>query len=136
MSALLRRAVSLLLITVLLPVSGCGYLIFSERVGQPNGNIDWGVFALDAVGLLFGVIPGVIAFAVDFSTGCIYLPSAPVYGAQPVVGEQWQLVATVSPFATEADVRTALQQALAQQPQLQPALASGAIEWQRTLPPG
>jgi hypothetical protein len=36
--------------------------------------MDWSVFALDAVGLLLFFIPGVIAFAVDFSTGAIYLP--------------------------------------------------------------
>ena len=29
---------------------------------------------LDAVGLLFFFVPGVIAFAVDFSNGTIYLP--------------------------------------------------------------
>ena len=134
MSALLRRAVSLILIAVLLPLGGCGYLIFNERVGQSGGNVDWGIFALDAVGLLFGIIPGVIAFVVDFSTGCIYLPG-PSYGAQPAAAAGWELAATVQPFASEADVRAALQQALAQRPDLQAALANGAIEWQRT-PPG
>ena len=29
---------------------------------------------LDGIGLLLFIIPGVIAFAVDFSTGAIYLP--------------------------------------------------------------
>ena len=29
---------------------------------------------LDGIGLLFFIIPGVIAFAVDFSNGTIYLP--------------------------------------------------------------
>jgi hypothetical protein len=50
-----------------------------ERRNQPpGGGIDWSVFALDAVGLLLFFIPGVIAFAVDFTTGAIYLP-APGY---------------------------------------------------------
>jgi hypothetical protein len=31
--------------------------------------------ALDGVGLLLFLVPGVIAFAVDFATGAIYLPS-------------------------------------------------------------
>lgn len=31
------------------------------------------VVALDAVGLLFYVIPGLIAFGIDFATGAIYL---------------------------------------------------------------
>lgn len=60
----------------LLPLagSGCGTILYPERRGQPAGRIDWGVVALDAVGLLFFFVPGVIAFAVDFSTGAIYLP--------------------------------------------------------------
>ncbi|MCY1453949.1 hypothetical protein D9M71_709760 [compost metagenome] len=32
------------------------------------------VAALDAIGILFYVIPGLIAFGVDFATGAIYLP--------------------------------------------------------------
>lgn len=33
-----------------------------------------GVAALNAVGLLFFFVPGVVAFGVDFMTGAIYLP--------------------------------------------------------------
>ncbi|MFP4533906.1 MAG: hypothetical protein ACLFNS_14620 [Desulfobacterales bacterium] len=33
-----------------------------------------GVAVLDGVGLLLFLVPGIIAFAVDFSSGCIYLP--------------------------------------------------------------
>ncbi|MNH12898.1 hypothetical protein D3C79_724520 [compost metagenome] len=32
------------------------------------------VAALDAIGILFYVIPGLIAFGIDFATGAIYLP--------------------------------------------------------------
>jgi hypothetical protein len=53
---------------------GCGTIFYPERRGQPAGRFDWKVIALDAVGLFFFFIPGVIAFAVDFSTGTIYLP--------------------------------------------------------------
>lgn len=55
-------------------VSGCGTILYPERRGQPSGRLDWGVVALDGIGLLFFFIPGVIAFAVDFITGAIYLP--------------------------------------------------------------
>jgi hypothetical protein len=136
MSVAIRRLVASILIVALLPLAGCGYLIFEERVGQPKGEIDWGIFALDAVGLLFGIIPGVIAFAVDFSTGCIYLPSSPAYSATPSEAGGWQLVATVPPFASEAEVSAALQHALADRPALQAALRDGAVEWRRELPPG
>ena len=45
-----------------------------ERRGQPAGRLDWEIVALDAIGLFFFFIPGVIAFAVDFSNSTIYLP--------------------------------------------------------------
>jgi hypothetical protein len=54
--------------------SGCGYFLYPDRVGQTEGRIDPAVVALDAAALLFGIIPGVIAFAVDISTGTIYIP--------------------------------------------------------------
>jgi len=53
---------------------GCGTLMYPERKGQRGGRLDVGVTVLDAVGLLFFIIPGVIAFAVDFGNGTIYLP--------------------------------------------------------------
>lgn len=39
-----------------------------------GGRIDVGVAVLDGLGLLLFIIPGVIAFAVDFATGTIYVP--------------------------------------------------------------
>lgn len=56
--------------------AGCGTMMYPERKGQTAGKIDVAVAALDAIGLLFLVIPGVIAFAVDFNNGAIYLPKA------------------------------------------------------------
>src|SRR3984885_10280157 len=53
---------------------GCGTLMYPERKGQRGGSLDAGVAVLDGIGLLFGIIPGVIAFCVDFSNGTIYLP--------------------------------------------------------------
>ena len=54
---------------------GCGTLMYPERRGQRGGSIDAGIAILDCIGLLFAIIPGVIAFCVDFSNGTIYLPS-------------------------------------------------------------
>ena len=53
---------------------GCGTLMYPERRGQRGGRLDVGVAVLDGIGLLFFIIPGVIAFCVDFSNGTIYLP--------------------------------------------------------------
>lgn len=68
---LARGVAAALLIT---QVTACGTLLYPERRGQTNGQIDVGVAALDAIGLLFFFVPGVVAFGVDFITGAIYLP--------------------------------------------------------------
>ncbi|NYS61486.1 hypothetical protein [Vreelandella salicampi] len=56
-------------------LSGCGTLFYPERKGQMSGNVDPVVAIANGVGLLFFIVPGVIAYAVDFSNGTIYLPS-------------------------------------------------------------
>lgn len=65
-------------------LAGCGTILHPERRGQPAGRLDWKIVALDGLGLLFFFIPGVIAFAVDFATGAIYLPPSYVGSAPPV----------------------------------------------------
>lgn len=71
----LRGTALLVAVVMLLCVSSCGTLLYPERRGQLGGRIDAGVAVLDGIGLLCFIIPGIIAFAVDFSTGAIYLPS-------------------------------------------------------------
>jgi len=61
-------------IILLFQFSGCGSILYPERRGQKAGNIDAGVAVMDGVLLLFFIVPGVIAYVVDFSTGAIYLP--------------------------------------------------------------
>jgi hypothetical protein len=61
-------------VTLFTQLTACGTLFFPDRRGQIEGRVDPVVVALDAIGLLFGVIPGLIAFGVDFATGAIYLP--------------------------------------------------------------
>ena len=64
--------------------TGCGTIFHTERVGQPHSrDIDWKVAALNGLGLLFFFVPGVVAFAVDFYTGAIYLPCDHAYGGYP-----------------------------------------------------
>ncbi|MBK1789810.1 polyribonucleotide nucleotidyltransferase [Persicirhabdus sediminis] len=73
-SRLTRHLAPILTAAVALQAVSCGTIIHPERRGQKSGQLDPAVVALDAVGLLFFFIPGVVAFAVDFSTGAIYLP--------------------------------------------------------------
>lgn len=55
--------------------SSCGTILHPERVGQARGGrLDPAIVAMDGIGLLIFFVPGVIAFAVDFYTGAIYLP--------------------------------------------------------------
>lgn len=68
-----RLAAVLLGATLLFNLTACGYFLYPERVGRDSGRIDPTVVLLDAAGLLFGIIPGIVAFAVDLSTGAIYL---------------------------------------------------------------
>ncbi|GAA5442224.1 hypothetical protein Misp06_00397 [Microbulbifer sp. NBRC 101763] len=62
------------LLTMLMNLSACGYFLYPERKGQAGGRVDPAVVILDGAALLFGIIPGVVAFAVDFTNGTIYLP--------------------------------------------------------------
>ena len=59
---------------IMLLDTSCGTLLHPERKGQVSGRIDPGIAVLDGIGLLFFIVPGVIAFAVDFTNGTIYLP--------------------------------------------------------------
>ena len=72
-----------LAIALLTQLSACGTLFFPDRRGQIEGRIDPVVAGLNAVGILFYVIPGLIAFGIDFATGAIYLPEGEGYSVAP-----------------------------------------------------
>ena len=59
---------------ILTQLAACGTVLHPERRGQPAGRLDPAIVALDALGLILFFVPGAIAFAVDFTTGAIYLP--------------------------------------------------------------
>ncbi|MFJ3484623.1 polyribonucleotide nucleotidyltransferase [Pseudomonas sp. NPDC090202] len=63
--------------SLLAQLTACGSIFYPDRRGQiqGSGRMDPAIVVLDAIGLLFYIIPGVIAFAVDFATGAIYLPN-------------------------------------------------------------
>lgn len=72
---ILMKLCQLLMVGVLIvQLSGCGTLLYPERRGQKSGQLDTSIVLLDGIGLFFFLIPGIIAFAVDFSNGTIYLP--------------------------------------------------------------
>jgi len=69
-----RAGIVAAMATTLVGATACGVILYPERKGQVSGRIDPAVAVLDGIGLLFFIVPGVIAFAVDFATGAIYLP--------------------------------------------------------------
>ncbi len=67
---------------------GCGTILYPERRGQSAmEKLDADIVILDGIGLLFFLVPGVIAFAVDFATGAIYLPRGHKSKASDLLGE-------------------------------------------------
>ena len=91
-----RRFIEMALVNASLGVIGCGTILHPERRGQAAGPLDWKIVALDAVGLFFFFIPGVIAFAVDFNNGSIYLPPEQ-HGQRPRRGRRTDLVTVKVP---------------------------------------
>lgn len=126
-----KRLLSLALIVATLNVAACGYLIYPERVGQRGQHVDGTVVALDALGLLFFILPGVIAFAVDLSTGCIYLPEGKDGGfsLREPAPSGWVPVARVAPYSDEETIAKALKQYVARDRELPTAAGEGRVEW-------
>lgn len=62
---------------VLLSGSGCGTLFFSHRMGKKlSKTIDNRVYYTNCFLCLFGIIPGVVAFVLDYANGTIYYTEA------------------------------------------------------------
>ena len=57
-------------------LAGCGTILYPDRAYQKErGQLDPAVIIMDGIGLFFFIIPGLVAFAVDFTTGAIYFPA-------------------------------------------------------------
>ncbi|MGV8835232.1 hypothetical protein [Cellvibrio sp.] len=69
-----KLVIGTLAASLLVQLTACGTILHPERKGQKGGQIDPAIAIFDGIGLLFFFLPGVIAFAVDFSNGTIYLP--------------------------------------------------------------
>ena len=120
-----RQIVSIAVLGLLeVTTSGCGTVMHPERRGQAAGPLDWGIVALDAVGLLFFFIPGVIAFAVDFNNGTIYLPNdgraGQMQNASQSQPQQLIPVATSQPQPTPQMIENAIARETGHQVRLLP----------------
>lgn len=72
-----------LALSLMTQLAACGTLFYPDRRGQISGKVDPVIVALDAIGILFYVIPGLIAFGIDFATGAIYLPNGKTAQVDP-----------------------------------------------------
>lgn len=55
-------------------LTGCAAILHPERQGNPPGPVAVGPLILDILWFIPGLVPGIIAIAVDFGSGAIYLP--------------------------------------------------------------
>ena len=114
-----RRIAGTMTVSGAVFLASCGTVLYPERRGQPAGRLDIGVVALDGIGLLLFLVPGVIAFAVDSATGAIYLP--PEYAMHaPGMGADLRKVqvdpAELTPERVAAIVREQTGKAVSLQP--------------------
>ncbi len=93
---------TLLSATLVTQLAACGTIFYPERRGQMTGEIDPGVAVLNGIGLLLYVVPGVVAFAVDFATGAIYLPDRRFSLAPETLGPAVDANGQVDPLALKA----------------------------------
>jgi hypothetical protein len=138
-----RRVGTLLLLGAFLQVQGCGVLLYPERQGQKGGRIDMTVALLDGIGLFFFIIPGLVALAVDFHQGTIYLPG----GRASVEGETDYTLVKVEGEVTEESIEQALEAHLGRKVDLsaesvqihaiephQLPMVNGVLAWNNSAP--
>lgn len=104
-----KRLISLTLLIYLFSSTSCGVILYPERQGQTGGKVDPAVALFDAVGLLLFIVPGLIAFAIDFHQGTIYLPNS--RAAIDAGGDEYQAVKVNGPMTIES-IEAALEQEL------------------------
>ena len=69
-----RLATTALAALLAFQLAGCGTLLYPERHGQRSGRVDPAVLLFDGALLLVFLVPGLVAFGIDFHTGAIYVP--------------------------------------------------------------
>lgn len=65
-----------LITAMAVPAVGCGTILYPNRRGQSGGHVDTGVAVMDGLWLLCFLVPGIVAFVVDFGNGAIYEPGS------------------------------------------------------------
>ena len=91
MKNVLRKGVTVtLLICLLTAFSSCAFFLYPERRGNSAGRVDAPILVADCALLIFFFVPGVIALAVDFASGAIYVAAGQSHSESS--GKQWASV--------------------------------------------
>ena len=73
----MKKLLFLLTVALLLLNTGCGTLFFYDRMGKKMSKvIDRRVFTGNCLLGLFGIVPGVVAFILDYNSETIYYTEA------------------------------------------------------------
>ena len=100
MKSRLRKALSVVVLLSLLSMfTSCAFFLYPERRGRTAGHVDVPCLILDCAGLLFGILPGVIALAVDFSSGAIYVST----GGERQESRQWARIDCDTPLIMDRE---------------------------------
>ncbi|HHP7236362.1 MAG TPA: hypothetical protein ACFCUC_17155 [Desulfobacterales bacterium] len=110
-SRLLKWLAIIVLVFVTLQTVSCGTILYPHRRGaKHSGDIDPKVAIMDGCGLLFFIIPGLVAYIVDFYTGAIYLGPGEKAWGKVTDPENWKAGPV---YAAKLD-KTTLEEILAQ----------------------
>lgn len=72
---MLKKLTVLFLSVCVLSLQACGTLIKRDQIGKAHSKkLDLPIVALNAIGLVLFIVPGVVAFTVDYLNGTLYLP--------------------------------------------------------------
>ncbi len=72
-------------------LQACGTILKPNQVGKAHSNkLDTKIVVLDAIGLFFFLIPGVVAFGVDWYNGTLFLPRGYAINLDEVNAEEIQ----------------------------------------------
>ena len=74
--AIVRPVRAVVVAALVIQLTACGTLLYPERHGFRGQRVDSTVLIMDGALLLFFVVPGLVAFAIDFHTGALYVPES------------------------------------------------------------
>ncbi len=77
---MLKKIALLVTAFMLFFITSCGTILKPGQINRSHSSsLDITVVVLDSIGLIFLLVPGIIAFAIDHVNGTLYLPKGQLY---------------------------------------------------------